>query len=307
MQISKLNTETLNSFFNKPSQLQLVEFDWREKKHTFYMLREDLLHPHLSGNKFRKLYGWLLAFTHSKAMGIATMGGAYSNHIAALAYACFNFNIPLKVYCPIGANQSLLLSNLKKIGVDINYVEREYFRTLRHHSQAFIDNLFWVPEGGKGENAALGFQFLGSALTNKLLKTVYVCAGTGSTAKAFSNLGYSVTACLAVKDASVATALSKNKIGVEESFKLAKFGKINTDILEFASEFYKQTTILLDPIYQSKALLHLCNENKIGTQDVFVHTGGLQGWQGYALQFEEYFGQGHKTELFNTFESIFSH
>src|SRR5690606_17637377 len=49
--------------------------------------REDLVHPFISGNKFRKLKYNLLEALNSELGTIATFGGAYSNHIAATAYA----------------------------------------------------------------------------------------------------------------------------------------------------------------------------------------------------------------------------
>jgi 1-aminocyclopropane-1-carboxylate deaminase len=68
-----------------PAPLQLIsdeEIDpWGVK---LYIKREDLLHSEISGNKWRKLK---YNFLEAKKLGfnkILTVGGAYSNHIAAV-------------------------------------------------------------------------------------------------------------------------------------------------------------------------------------------------------------------------------
>ena len=52
-----------------------------------FVRREDLIHPFVSGNKFRKLKYNLLQATKENQKTLLTFGGAYSNHIAATAYA----------------------------------------------------------------------------------------------------------------------------------------------------------------------------------------------------------------------------
>ena len=67
---------------------QLVEYPLlAEKQVTLVIKREDLLHPFISGNKYRKLKYNLLAAKADNQNTILTFGGAYSNHIAATAYA----------------------------------------------------------------------------------------------------------------------------------------------------------------------------------------------------------------------------
>ena len=52
-----------------------------------YIRREDLIHPFVSGNKFRKLKYNLLEAKKQNHRTLLTFGGAYSNHIAAVAFA----------------------------------------------------------------------------------------------------------------------------------------------------------------------------------------------------------------------------
>ena len=47
--------------------------------------REDLLHPNVSGNKFRKLKYIFEEIISEKVPVVATFGGAFSNHLSSTA------------------------------------------------------------------------------------------------------------------------------------------------------------------------------------------------------------------------------
>ena len=73
---------------NEPSPLQpindpvLSQFGVK-----LFIKRDDLLHPEISGNKWRKLKYNILKAKQSHFASLLTFGGAYSNHIAATAAA----------------------------------------------------------------------------------------------------------------------------------------------------------------------------------------------------------------------------
>ena len=78
-----------------PSPLQKVDFStWNKNGIEVYFKRDDLIHPSISGNKWRKLYGHLQKFNDGNYSGILTFGGAFSNHIIAVAAACNLLKIP---------------------------------------------------------------------------------------------------------------------------------------------------------------------------------------------------------------------
>lgn len=304
-QISKLNYNNIDAFFSKVSEIEHCHFDWNEIRHSFYILREDALHPALSGNKFRKLYGWLKSFYAGEYMELESMGGAHSNHLSALAFACISLNITCTFYVPIGS-KSILLDKLKsRPGIKIREVERSEFRALREKSESENRTVLWIPEGGKGANSNIGFETVGAQLKT-LGKTCFVSAGTGSTAMCISSMGIRTTAMLAVKDRSVREQLEDVGIEVLETFGIAKFGKLDPDALSIASSFYLQTGILLDPIYQSKALLMLCERQLLTDETVFIHTGGLQGWLGYTEELRNKFPEKVKNEVYANFDAIFT-
>ena len=306
-QISKLNLETLDAFFKKKAIIESCSFEWMGVKHNFSILRDDALHFAISGNKFRKLYGWLKSYCKSGGSSIESIGGSYSNHLSALAYACLKLNIPLKVFVPIGSKSSML-ERMKSAGVLIEEVDRERFKTLRQKLKLDANsNAFWIPEGGKGELAFDGFSQLKMELEPIGIEEVVVCSGTGSTAKAFAQLGLKTMALLAVKDASVQLELEVKNIKVFPSFELVKFGKLNQEIIDFSAEFYKQCGIVLDPIYQSKGLKFFIENGGVFNQNtLFVHTGGLQGWEGYRHDFESNFPEKSQKIVFGKIDAIFT-
>ncbi|MBK9377816.1 MAG: hypothetical protein IPM86_06020 [Saprospiraceae bacterium] len=63
--------------------------------------REDKIHPIISGNKWRKLKYYLLDYLQSGKYGIATTGGAHSNLLHALAFACHTLKIPTTYFIQV--------------------------------------------------------------------------------------------------------------------------------------------------------------------------------------------------------------
>ena len=74
--ISKVNIEVLHDEL------------FVQKQVTLSVLRLDKIHPLVSGNKLFKLHYFLEEALACKHDTVVTFGGAYSNHLAATAYAC---------------------------------------------------------------------------------------------------------------------------------------------------------------------------------------------------------------------------
>ena len=64
-----------------------------QKQVSLSVLRLDKIHPVVSGNKLFKLHYFLEEATQSSHKTILTFGGAYSNHLAATAFACAALNL----------------------------------------------------------------------------------------------------------------------------------------------------------------------------------------------------------------------
>jgi 1-aminocyclopropane-1-carboxylate deaminase len=161
--------------------------------------REDLLHPFISGNKFRKLKYNLLQAKAENQKTVLTFGGAYSNHIAAMAYAGKE-----QGFKTIGVirgdelgdkvEENTTLRFAQECGMQFEFVTREAYRFKTEPD--FIANLqkkfgsfYLVPEGGTNHYAVKGCEEI---LTDEDAKFDYVCCavGTGGTISGIINSAF---------------------------------------------------------------------------------------------------------------------
>ncbi len=263
--------------------------------------REDLLHPFVSGNKFRKLkYNLLQAKAENKET-ILTFGGAYSNHIAAVAYAGKEQGFKTigvirgeELGDKITENPTLQFA--QECGMQFEFVTREAYRFKAEPD--FIVNLqqkfgtfYLVPEGGTNEYAIKGCEEI---LTEEDAKFNYVCCavGTGGTISGIINsalphqkvLGFPALKGDFLKDEIRKFATNKNWELITD-YHFGGYGKVNEELILFINQFYKQTGVPLDPIYTGKmvfGVIDLIQKNYFpdNTKILLIHTGGLQGIQG---------------------------
>jgi 1-aminocyclopropane-1-carboxylate deaminase len=263
--------------------------------------REDLLHPFISGNKFRKLkYNLLQAKAENKGT-VLTFGGAYSNHIAAVAYAGKEQGFKTigvirgdELGDKIAENPTLQFA--QECGMQFEFVTREAYRLKTEPD--FIANLqqkfgsfYLVPEGGTNEYAIKGCEEI---LTEEDTKFDYVCCavGTGGTISGIINsalphqkvLGFPALKGDFLKDEIRKFAANENWELITD-YHFGGYGKVNEELIQFINQFYKQTQVPLDPIYTGKmvfGVIDLIQKNYFphNAKILLIHTGGLQGIQG---------------------------
>ena len=152
--------------------------------------REDLIHPFVSGNKFRKLKYNLLEAKKEKQETLLTFGGAFSNHIAAVAYAGKENGFKTigiirgeELQDKIIENPTLIFA--QNCGMQFEFISREAYRTKSETS--FLENLklqfgdfYHIPEGGTN---VLAIQGCAEILTPEDAEFDYICCsiGTGGT------------------------------------------------------------------------------------------------------------------------------
>lgn len=287
--------------FDQPTPLVKTCFQLSPcKKIHFQIKRDDLIDKLISGNKWRKLKYNFKQFDQNKFKGIASFGGAFSNHIAALSAAGKRADIPTLGFIrthEIDLNNPTL-SLAKTNGMQLIALSREAYRN-RHNSefinslkQAYPDYLF-VPEGGSNDLAALGLAELVEELKQQSIHSehhVIACAiGSGGTISgmmdAFPDMKFIGIA--AVKDFQLLEKL-KVKYGVRLTIVsdnlFGGYGKTTPELNQFCLDFYNQTQIPIEPIYTGK-LLHtlMHNYDELMSEQkslVVIHTGGLQGLKG---------------------------
>jgi 1-aminocyclopropane-1-carboxylate deaminase len=278
----------------------------KEKGITLYLKREDLLHPTVSGNKWRKLkYNLQAAQEQGKTM-LLTFGGAYSNHIAAVAAAgqAFGFAtlgfIRGEEHRPL--NPTLTLATAA--GMQLQYLDRESYR---HKS----DPAFWqalqqqypqaylLPEGGTNNLAVQGCTQILQEID--LPYQIVCCAvGTGGTlAGIIAGLAgeKQVIGFPALKGGGFLAAeisrLLRDYAGqdypnwrLETAYHFGGYAKLKPDLIGFIRDFKARHQVVLDPVYTGKMMYGIWdlirqNHFKPGTIIVALHTGGLQGLAGF--------------------------
>ena len=283
---------------------------------TLEIKREDLLHPFVSGNKFRKLkYNVLQAKAENQSV-LLTFGGAFSNHIAAVAYAGKEQGFETigvirgdELRDKISENPTL--SFAQECGMRFEFVTREAYR---HKTEtAFIEQLqvkfgsfYLVPEGGTNDLAVKGCEEI---LTEFDAHFDFVCSavGTGGTISGLINSALphqKVLGFPALKGDFLQNEIHKfvNNKNWEliTDYHFGGYGKVTTEFIEWMNWFYAQTGIPLDPIYTGKmvfGVIDLIYKNYFpeGSKILMIHTGGIQGIQGINLKLKH-----KKLPLLNT-------
>ncbi len=279
------------------------EFLYTKKGVSVYLKREDLLHPHISGNKFRKLKYNILEAQKKEHQTLLTFGGAYSNHISAVAYAgkLHNFKtigiirgeeLDLDIKNTLKNNTTLKFA--VSCGMEFKFITRSNYRN--KNEEKFILDLkkefgefYIIPEGGTNKLAIKGCQEI---LTLEDEKFDYICVsvGTGGTITGLINSlkdKQKIIGFPALKGNFLKTDINKlmpnNKNwNLNLNYHFGGFAKINIELITFINKFKVKYGISLDPIYTGKMMFgidDLINKKafKEGTKILTIHTGGLQG------------------------------
>ncbi|WP_300024274.1 1-aminocyclopropane-1-carboxylate deaminase/D-cysteine desulfhydrase [uncultured Maribacter sp.] len=272
-----------------------------EKQVTLVLKREDLLHPFISGNKYRKLKYNLLAAKAENQHTILTFGGAYSNHIAATAYAAKE-----KGFKAIGVIRGEELENswqtnntLKKAyddGMRFKFISRSDYR--EKESAEFIEalrkeygNFYLVPEGGTNSLAIKGCEEI---ITKEDKEFDVVCSsvGTGGTVAGLIKssfvhqkvFGFSTLKGDFLRN-EIEQLVDNERWQLVTKYHFGGYAKTSKELIEFINLFKDITSISLDPIYTGKMIFGLFDMIKhdtfaVGTKIIAIHTGGLQGIAG---------------------------
>jgi len=285
------NLNTTNQFIELPKDFGV----------ELYLKREDKIHPFISGNKYRKLKYNLAEAKKQKQDTLLSFGGAYSNHIAAVASAGKELGFKTigiirgkELITKISQNQTLTFA--KDCGMIFKFISREAYRTKSDSN--FLNNLknefgsfYLIPEGGTNDLAVRGCEEI---LTEEDGAYDFICCsvGTGGTISGLINASSShqkVIGFPALKGDFLQKDISK--FAVKSNWKLITdyhfggYAKINSELIEFINKFKTNYDIPLDPIYTGKMMFGILELTKKyyflkGSKILAIHTGGLQGING---------------------------
>jgi len=288
--------------FSPVHQIKNKLFD--DKGLKVFIKRDDLIHPIISGNKWRKLKYLLNQAQTENKTHLVTFGGAYSNHLLATAAAAakFGFRATGIVRGEPVNNDTLFLCRLH--GMELLFTDRESYRDkpalFKKH---FADNpeAFFLDEGGASAEGAKGCSELIDELSETYDHILCAC-GTGTTAAGiingietrqlptqfhgvpvFKNGGF-------IKDEIDKFLIKPTGYHLHTDYHFGGYGKADERLIEFVKQFVATTGILIEPVYTGKmlfALYDLVNKDyfKPGSQILAIHSGGIWGLLGMKDKF----------------------
>ncbi len=279
------------------------------KKHNInlYILRTDLPHPNISGNKRFKLKYNLLEAAKQNKNTLLSFGGAFSNHIVAIAAAGkeYHFNTIGIIRGEKNSDLNPTLKFATDCGMDIHYVSRTLYQNKKelyeYVNQHFSENNFYmIPEGGSN---ALGIEGCKEITQSVNIDFDYVCTacGTGATMAGIvlslkndqKAIGFQVLKAENYIRNEVSEWLNKfrnnpetnqlnNNWEVNENYHFGGYAKVKQELKDFIDQFEQTNNIPLDRIYTGKMMFGIYDLIQKGffkkDQSVIaIHTGGLQG------------------------------
>jgi 1-aminocyclopropane-1-carboxylate deaminase len=300
-----------------------------ERQVRLFMKRDDLLRlpnmppsvQELSGNKIRKLKYNLLEMQSLGLNKLITFGGAFSNHIHAVAAAGKTFHIET-----IGIirgdrfdSKNATLAFAESCGMRLYFMNRTDFRDADKRAafiKPFSPDAYILPEGGTNHWALTGSseivveanQYFDAAsfYSNSVKSYFAVAAGTGGTMAGMITalqpqqhlIGFSVLkGDFLRRDV---TDLIENRLWQEQTspqnwtlltdYSFGGYAKWTPELIDFINGFKRKYQIALDPIYTGKMMFGLFDLIKKGSfpphaRIIAVHTGGLQGIKGFNQRF----------------------
>ena len=329
-------------FFNNnitPSPLQVIE-DERLLGGNIHLFlkRDDLLHnsdkeilfgnseilKSISGNKFRKLKYNLLFVKQEGFKKVLTFGGAFSNHIHAVAAAGQFYGIET-IGVIRGEKTAALNPTLRfaeRCGMVLHFINRSDYRDkdlIINELKNQFGEFYYLPEGGTNTLAMRGTaEIVGEIkqqMNGVLPNFISVACGTGGTVAGIISatapptqvLGFSVLkGDFLQKDVRNLLEMLKNAPNTEGSlfsenkpnwsintdFHFGGYARWTSELINFINDFKQKHGVQLDPIYTGKMLFGIFKLVEMGffpqnSSIVAIHTGGLQGIEGFNQRFGE--------------------
>jgi len=280
------------SIFDKKVKIDSIDFEIDNGENcTIDILRLDQIHPNISGNKWFKLKYNLQLAAEQGCKQIISFGGAYSNHLHALAYAGKLANLPTLGIVRGEEVINPTLTDCKTWGMDLQFISRAEYKTktdlkflqalATRHPRAYI-----IPEGGDNELGRKGCTEILSAEMISRYDILCCSIGTGTTIKGLSEtFKHSVWGFAPFKNAhSLQQKIGESFPNIKyiDDYHFGGFGKVKPALLDYISYFKSKYKIELDQVYTAKLFYGLQSElsklkNRADKKILVIHTGGLQG------------------------------
>lgn len=263
------------------------------------VLRLDLVHPVVSGNKWFKLKNYIEEAGLQQKETLLTFGGAYSNHIVATAAAA---NLAGKQSIGIirgeePAQWSHTLLAAQQYGMQLFFISRADYRQKNIPAEVYQqynqNNIFVIPEGGYGVSGAKGVaQVFADERFNEYSHLI-TAVGSGTTLAGMVLAARSHQQVIGTPVLKNATSLAgeinnllpnekQGRFQLLNHYHFGGYAKYSTALIRFMNSIYQQYALPTDFVYTAKSVfavfdLMTANYFEKGSKLLFVHTGGLQG------------------------------
>jgi 1-aminocyclopropane-1-carboxylate deaminase len=275
-----------------------------ERGLSVFIKRDDLIHPIITGNKWRKLKYLLKKAQAENKTHLVTFGGAFSNHLLATAGAAAMFGFKATGFVRGDDVDNDMLFMCRLHGMKLIFVDRtSYLDKYALFNQYFADdnNAFFIDEGGASPEAARGC----SELVDELSETydyIFCACGTGTMAAGIINglqahqLNTQMR-CIPVlkggdflKEGIDDLLLQPHEYHLHTDYHFGGYGKVKPELIAFIKKFVAQTGILIDPVYTGKmlyAIYDMAAKNRFasGSKILAIHSGGIWGLLGMKNKF----------------------
>ena len=276
-----VRTDRINSFYNFHT--------------TVDVLRLDLIHPVISGNKWFKLKGYLEDAARLGKNHLISFGGAYSNHIVATAAAAnsMGFASTGLIRGEEPANLSPTLLEAKDYGMRLVFISRnDYGKKLIPDELISEPGTYLVPEGGYGPIGAAGAADIAGLTDMSKYTHVVAATGTGTmlaglvmAAKNSQVVGIPILKNLGTLPAEINQLLPtplQNQFQLINGYQFGGYAKYTSALIRFMNNWYTETGIPTDFVYTGKVFFAADEMVRqrffpADSRVLVIHSGGLQG------------------------------
>ena len=262
-----------------------------------FVKRDDLIHQEVSGNKFRKLkYNIEKAKAHN-CQTLITYGGAYSNHLLAVAAVGLLENLKtIGVVRGDELNQSSnkILKRCADLGMQLRFIDRTQYKYKKYCdgvNQTDAESVLHIPEGGANREGILGCRDIITE-TNNDYDFIFVAQGTCATSIGIYMAMAAKTKLIVVPvlkgfdsvmemkklAEKVDVKLDEDRVEVLADYHFGGYAKSSASLNQFVDCFNTQYQFNIEPIYTGKvvfAMQRYLAKVKGNKKALFVHTGGL--------------------------------
>ncbi|MGO1243379.1 MAG: 1-aminocyclopropane-1-carboxylate deaminase/D-cysteine desulfhydrase [Sphingobacterium sp.] len=290
--------------FHSPEQ-EIIFPLYKQKGIRVFVKRDDLIHPYISGNKWRKLKYPVNQAKKQNKQRLITFGGAWSNHLLATAAAGATFGFKTVGFVRGEQVENTVLKLCQLFGMELRFVSREAYKNklLLFEENYGLDSLaLYIAEGGYSRQGALGC----SAIIHELTRSydrIYCACGTGTTLAGLQNgvkeckLESTIIGVPVLKGANFLhdeikklNVAENNELTLLLDYHFGGYAKTTPELISFVKNFTQKTGIMIEPTYTGKlfyALHDQIESDKIapGSTILALHTGGLTGILGVLDKF----------------------